>query len=99
MSGKHPPGMLLDHTYESIKSLPELRVYELRIDDRIGRLDNIRVVFFDPPADWLPNEDKGLRVLWILEVMQKKRDNWTENDITRFRASRLLIKKTCHKAD
>src|SRR5437763_9761403 len=51
---RHPPGMLLDLTYEGIKSLPGLGIYELRLDDHIGGQSNIRVVFFDPPRDWEP---------------------------------------------
>ena len=48
----HPPGMLGDLTYETIKGLPGLRIYELRLDDTIGGLSNIRIVFFDPPRNW-----------------------------------------------
>jgi len=32
----HHPGTLFDHTYDSIKSLKGLGVYELRLDDDIG---------------------------------------------------------------
>ena len=46
----HVAGMLFDHTYESIKGLPNLGIYELRLDDKIGGQSNIRVVFFDPPS-------------------------------------------------
>jgi len=45
----HVSGMLGDLTYESIKALAGLDVYELRLDDQIGGQSNIRVVFFDPP--------------------------------------------------
>jgi len=91
----HPPGMLFDHTYESIKSLPGLGIYELRLDDEIGGHSNIRLVFFDPPRDWQPvaGERKPMRVVWVLEALPKRRNDWTRNDITRFRAARLLIQK------
>ena len=91
----HLPGMLFDHTYESIKGLPRLGIYELRLDDEIGGQSNIRVVFFDPPPDWQPvvGETRPLRVIWVLEALPKRRNDWTRNDITRFRASRLLIQK------
>lgn len=91
----HPPGMLFDHTYESIKSLPGLGIYELRLDDSIGGQSNIRLVFFDPPKDWRPlsEEARPLRTVWVLEALPKRRNNWTTNEITRFRASRLLIQK------
>lgn len=93
----HPPGVLFDHTYETIKSLAQLGIYEMRLDDPIGGCNNIRVVFFDPPKDWQPLtpvnfEGRPLRTIWVLEVLQKKRDEWTENDISRFRASRLVLK-------
>jgi hypothetical protein len=91
----HPPGMLFDHSYESIKSLPGLGVYELRLDDSIGGQSNIRLVFFDPPKAWRPlsEEARPLRTLWILEALPKRRNDWTSNEITRFRASRLLVRK------
>ena len=91
----HPPGMLFDHTYESIKSLPGLGVYEMRLDDVIGGQSNIRVVFLDPPKSWIPNKEEGrpMRIVWVLEALPKKNYDWTRNEITRFRASRLLIQK------
>lgn len=91
----YPPGVLLDHTYESIKSLPGLGIYELRLDDEIGGQSNIRVVFFDPPKEWTPlvEEARPKRIIWVLEALPKRRNNWTTNDITRFRTSRLLIRK------
>ena len=91
----HPPGMLFDHTYESIKSLSGLGVYELRLDDSIGGQSNIRLVFFDPPKDWQPlsEETRPLRTLWVLEALPKRRNDWTSNEITRFRAARLLVRK------
>ncbi|HEY7426548.1 MAG TPA: hypothetical protein VH682_20100 [Gemmataceae bacterium] len=91
----HLPGMLFDHTYESIKGLPRLGIYELRLDDEIGGQSNIRVVFFDPPSDWQPvvGETRPLRVVWVLEALPKRRNDWTANDFTRFRASRLLIQR------
>ena len=91
----HPVGTLLDHTYESIKSLPGLGVYELRIDDEVGGIENIRAIFFDPPKSWVPQPEhaKPLRVVWVLEVFPKKNNHWTENEIKRFKASRLMIKE------
>jgi hypothetical protein len=91
----HAPGMLFDHTYESIKSLSGFGVYELRLDDDIGNQANIRVVFFDAPPDWIPavGETRPMRVIWVLEALPKRRNDWTTNEITRFRAARLLIQK------
>ncbi|MCU0703748.1 MAG: hypothetical protein MUF18_07205 [Fimbriiglobus sp.] len=91
----HGTGLLFDHSYESIKALKGLGVYELRLDDAIGGQANIRVVFLDPPTNWLPVDDnvRPLRVVWVLEILPKRRNEWTANDITRFRGSRLLIQK------
>jgi hypothetical protein len=88
--------MLFDHTYESIKSLPGMGIYEMRLDDEIGGQSNIRIVFFDPPKSWEPVEKKPLRIVWVLEALPKRRDNWTENEISRFRASRLLLHQRCY---
>jgi hypothetical protein len=92
---EYPPGVLLDHTYEGIKALAGLSVYELRLEDEIGGQSNIRVVFFDPPPDWHPiqGEERPLRVIWAIEALPKRRNDWTNNELTRFRASRLLIRK------
>jgi hypothetical protein len=92
---EHGPGMLFDHSYESIKALSGQGIYELRLDDDIGGQQNIRVVFFDPPSSWKPNKNdlRPLRIIWVLEALPKKRDNWTTNDLTRFRGARLLILK------
>jgi len=91
----HLSGMIFDHSYESIKSLPGSGIYEMRVDDVIGGQSNIRVVFFDSPRSWAPliHEKRPMRVVWVLEVLPKRRNDWTKNDITRFRAARLLIKK------
>ncbi|MEX1098199.1 MAG: hypothetical protein WED34_19300 [Planctomycetales bacterium] len=96
---EHPPGMLLDHSYESIKALPGLSIYELRVDDEIGGQSNIRVVFFDPPKDWHPSlaEARPMRTVWVLEALPKKRMHWTKNELTRFRTSRLLLRKRCYE--
>ncbi len=87
--------MLFDHSYEKIKALASENIYELRLDDDIGGQSNIRIVLFDPPSSWKTVEDnvRPLRVIWILEALPKKRNEWTKNDITRFRGQRLLLKR------
>lgn len=91
--------MLVDHSYESIKALPGLSIYEMRLDDEIGSQRNIRVIFFDPPKDWQPvlSEARPMRIIWILEALPKKRMDWTTNELSRFRASRLLLQKRCYQ--
>ena len=94
----HPPGVLVDLTYEGIKALAGLGIYELRLDDDIGGQSNIRVIFLDPPRSWVspPELTPPLRNVWVLEAMPKRRDEWTNNDLTRFRGSRLLIKQRAY---
>jgi hypothetical protein len=89
--------VLIDHTYESIKALSGLGTYELRLDDDIGGQTNIRVVFFDPPRDWRPSEPRPFRTVWVLEALPKRRNDWTTNDVTRFRAARTLVQKRFYR--
>lgn len=37
-----------------------------------------------------------MRIVWVLEALPKRRDDWTTNEIHRFRASRLLLQKRCY---
>lgn len=94
----HPTGVLVDLSYESIRSLAGSGIYELRLDDTVGGQSNIRVIFFDPPKSWIlhPEEGRPLRTVWVVEAMPKKRDDWTKNDITRFKGSRLLVRRRAY---
>ena len=84
---------VVDLDYQAIRSMAGQRVYELRIDDVIGGHRNIRVIFFDPPDDWVPNYDTPLKPLWILETFPKKRSEFTEFDIDRFETARAVVKE------
>jgi len=85
--------VLMDLTYENIKAMPGSGVYELRLDDEIGGLRNIRVIFFEAPDKWRPNHSYPLPVLWVLEALPKKRQDWTTNDIIRFWAKRDIVEE------
>lgn len=84
---------LLDLTYETIKSLQGMGIYELRLDDNIGGHSNVRVIFFIPPKSWIPTHTTPLPTIWILEAIPKKRDEWTTFDIKRFKALRAVVKE------
>jgi hypothetical protein len=97
---RYPAGILIDLTYEKIKALKDEAIYELRLTGMIGGQSNIRVVFFDPPKDWIPlvpyhvgEDGQTMRAVWVIEAMPKKRNEWTEFDLDRFSGSRLLIQK------
>jgi len=80
-------GMLLDLDWSWVKSLPNLRIGELRIGDTIAGQDNLRIIFFvgDPKVcDPLP-------MIWVLRVMQKRRQDFSKNDLRVFRARRTLV--------
>jgi hypothetical protein len=90
---KHKDDCLLDLTYESIKARPGSGLYELRIDDEIGGHENIRVIFLVPPKEWIPLQESLKPVLWIIEALPKKRDDWTSAQLTRFDAGAAIIKQ------
>lgn len=94
-----PPGFLIDCTYEGIKGITNVKVYEMRLDGTIGGQSNIRVVFLDPPQEWVPltRFRSALRNVWLLEIIPKRRDNWTTNDLNRFRGTSLIVQQKLHE--
>ncbi len=81
-------GHLLDLDWSWIEAARGLRIGELRIRDKIGDHDNLRIIF------WVPNrqlETEPLPVIWILSVMQKKRNDFTTQNISVFKARRRLV--------
>ena len=65
--------------------MPGKKVGELRIHDTIGGCDNLRIIFF------CPDVPSPLPTLWILAVLQKKRDDFTKNQLRVFSARRTLV--------
>lgn len=80
-------GQVIDLDWEWVKSLPGSKVGELRIDDRIGGNDNLRIIFFQGPSEVI----EPLPMIWVLRVMQKSRNNFSKHDLAIFRARRLLV--------
>ena len=80
-------GRILDLDWSWIRSLPGLRVGELRIDDVIGGNDNLRIIFYVGSSEIR----EPLPMIWVLRAMQKKREEFTTNDISIFRARRALV--------
>jgi len=80
-------GKVLDLDWSWVRSLPGLGIGELRIEDVIGGNDNLRIIFFvgdDKVRDPLP-------LMWILRVMQKKRQDFSKHDLAIFKARRALV--------
>jgi hypothetical protein len=85
---RHPvteSGELLDLNWSWINSLKGKRVGELRISDTIGNCNNLRIIFFDPQIR------EPLPMLWVLAVLQKKRDDFTKAQIDNFDLRRTLV--------
>ena len=88
---QHPEddaGQVLDLDWSWLKSMPGKKVGELRIHDTIDDRDNLRVIFFVPGVH-IPNEP--LPMLWVLSVLQKKRQDFTQNQIKVYKLRRLMV--------
>lgn len=87
-------GSVGDLDWETIVGMAGPKACELRIDDVIGGLDNLRVIFYvhEPvlvrPGDQLPR-------LWTIGVMQKKTQRFTTFDLRMF-ASRVAVVRQRH---
>lgn len=81
--------MVVDLDWSWIVALPNSKVGELRIDDVIGGHDNLRIIFYVGSPTSSPDD---MRCVWILAVMQKKRNDFTAHNIATFRARRLLVR-------
>ncbi|MCA9309804.1 MAG: hypothetical protein KDA21_01270 [Phycisphaerales bacterium] len=82
-----PDAPLLDMDWDWIRALKGHDIGELRIADRIGGNDNLRVVFYKGD----PQVRRPLPIIWIVAVVQKKRMDWTAHQLSVFRSRRTLI--------
>lgn len=88
---KHPEteeGTLLDLDWSWVRACAGLNIGELRINEQLGGFDNWRIIFFE--GEKPPTAD-AMAKLWILQVMKKKRDEFTAADIATFRLRRLMV--------
>lgn len=86
------PGADLD--WDWIKSLESKRIGELRIDEKIGGSENIRIIFCK--ADHLLPDDVLPRI-WLLTVFAKKRQGFTAHELNAFKAMRDLVVRRYYK--
>jgi hypothetical protein len=80
-------GKVLDLDWSPIKSLPHSNVGELRISDVIGGRENLRVIFFVGS----PEVCDPKPLIWILTVLQKKRNDFTVYQIRNFKRRRQAV--------
>ncbi len=84
---------IIDLDWSWIRSLPNLKVGELRVHDTIGGQDNLRIIFFvGPPSERMPK-----RCIWILAVIQKGRDDFSSGQIAIFKGRRKLVCERFYK--
>lgn len=88
-----PNGHVLDLDWEWIKALKGQDVGELRIDDVIGGCDNLRAVFYVGDA----GVKAPLPMIWILGLLQKKRQDFSRDSIEIFRSRRILVNERYYK--
>jgi hypothetical protein len=82
-----PSGQVVDLDWSWIKALRGNNVGELRIGDVIGGHDNLRVIFF--VAGPVPGE--SMDCIWVLDVFQKKRNEFTGHEISTFKGKRAIV--------
>jgi hypothetical protein len=87
-------GVVVDVDWEWIKALAGLRIGELRIGFTIAGNDNLRVIFY--VGD--PKINKPLPRIWVLAVIQKKRQDFSSANLKAFRARRLLVVERFERA-
>ena len=79
--------MLLDLDWSWIQSCKSLNIGELRINEYIAGFDNWRVIFFEGPKA----KKEELQKIWILQVMKKKSNDFSDGEIKTFKLRRLLV--------
>ena len=80
-------GQVIDLNWSWIKSMPNSHTGELRVDDTIAGHDNLRIIFFVGDSKIV----HPLPMIWVLNVFQKKRDDFTSSQIKIFKGQRQLV--------
>lgn len=79
-----------DLDWDWIKGLPGLHIGELRIDEHINGHENLRIVFFRSEI-LRPTDPGDMRVIWLLDVFPKKRQDFSKYQLQTFAAKRKII--------
>lgn len=87
-------GTLIDLDWCWIAALRGTNFGELRIADRIGGHGNIRIIFWRGQAD----ATAARSTIWILEIVEKKRNDFTANELQIFDARRKLVIERFYKS-
>jgi hypothetical protein len=82
-------GQVLDLDWEWVKGLPFRDVGELRIHGVVAGNDNLRIIFHVGGEE----REGPLPIIWILRVFQKKREDFSSNDLAVFRQRRRDVRR------
>ena len=85
--GGESGGQVMDLDWSWIQTLPGMNIGELRIHDEIGGHENLRLIFFVGDV----SRRDPLPMIWILRVMEKKKNSFSPNQVAIFKARRGLI--------
>ena len=83
-----PDAPYFDMDIDKITGAGQPPIYELRIDEVIAGNDNLRFIFF--PVKTVLENDRLPR-LWVLAVLQKKTQKFSNNQLKTFKMQRQLI--------
>lgn len=87
-------GRVIDLDWSIVRGLEHQKIYELRINETIGGFDNLRVIFHvGPGSDRFP-----LTCIWLLAILQKKRNDFSVHQINAFHDLRTLVHKRFYEA-
>lgn len=90
-------GQVEDLNWDTITGMKPPKACELRIDDVIGGFDNLRLIFYVFDEKLIRRGDVLPR-LWILRVMQKKTQRFTNNDLKIFAARVAIVRQRQYEA-
>lgn len=85
-------GKVIDLDWDQIIGMQSPRAYELRIDDKIGGHDNLRLIFYAFESDVVLPDDTMPRIFTI-GVMQKKTQRFSNNDLKTFKARVAIVRR------
>jgi len=80
-------GQVLDIDWSWIQALKSQghKIGELRINETIGGHDNLRLIFY------LRTGESSIPTIWVLGVMQKKRDDFSKYNVAVFKGRKTLV--------
>ncbi len=95
MHPKADSGEVLDLDWSWVRACQGLNIGELRIHEKIDGFDNWRVIFFEGPKPKVADE---MPRLWVIQLLKKKRNEFTDANIETFKLRRLMVVQRYYEA-